>query len=138
LEQITGEIDRFGFDDANRQGLSSENRSHHSADENSEGDPHNTFGHPPQQSIPGEHCGHQVCLPKNDGSKSLQDDHDQCLALSGVLAVARQSVSVDRQVLSSDGEAVLPGGGDASSDEHGVHPAGNVPHGEPDERRGPL
>ena len=36
------------------------------------------------------------------------------------------------------GEAVLPGGGDGSADEHGVHPAGDVPDGEPDERGGPL
>ena len=61
----------------------------------------------------------------------------QLLALSGVPATARQPVSVGRQVRTGDGPAVLPGGGVCSPDEPGVHPAGHVPDGQPDERSGP-
>ena len=62
---------------------------------------------------------------------------NELLALSGVPATARQPVSVGRQVRAGDGPAVLPGGGVCRAHEPGVHPAGHLQDGQPDERSGP-
>ena len=62
---------------------------------------------------------------------------DELLALPGVPATARQPVSLGRQVRSGDGPTVLSGGGVCLAHESGVHPAGHLQDGQPDERTEP-
>src|SRR5439155_18759596 len=68
-------------------------------------------------------------LPNSIRHGPSPNEQRELLALSGVPANARESLSVGRQVRSGDRPPILPGGGVCGPHEPAVHPAGHVPDG---------